>query len=125
MANQKQVNVRHIIEFKEHLGVLLISCLFVILGSRLDLGEIFALGWPGLAFLAALIFIVRPVSIFLSLAGSATSWRERLFMGFLAPRGIVAAAITSLFALKLQSIAAAQPDLNLYGEQVTSTTSPS
>lgn len=118
MANQTRVNVRHIIEFKEHLGVLLISCLFVILGSRLDLGQIFALGWPGLAFLGALILVVRPLSIFLSLAGSATTWKERLFMGFLAPRGIVAAAITSLFALKLQATAAVQPDLNLYGDQV-------
>lgn len=117
MANQRLVSVRHIIEFKEHLGVLLISCLFVVLGSRLDFNQILALGWRGAAFLTLLILAIRPISILLSLVGTNTTWNERVFMSFLAPRGIVAAAITSLFALKLQALALSEPNLAIYAEQ--------
>lgn len=117
MANQRLVSVRHIIEFKEHLGVLLISCLFVVLGSRLDFTQIIALGWRGAVFLALLILAIRPSSILLSLAGTNTTWNERIFMSFLAPRGIVAAAIISLFALKLQALALSEPNLAIYADQ--------
>lgn len=101
LANQKAVAIDHIVEFKEHLGVFLISCLFVVLGSRLNLEDIHGLGWNGFVFLAVLLLVIRPVSVVLSLLWTDTSWRERLFFGFLAPRGIVAAAVTSVFALKI------------------------
>ncbi len=117
MANQRLVSVRHIIEFKEHLGVLLISCLFIVLGSRLDVSQILALGWRGLAFLILLIAVIRPTSILIGLWRTNTTWKERLFLSFLAPRGIVAAAIASLFALKLQALSSAEPNLEIYADQ--------
>lgn len=101
LANQKHVSVQHVLEFKEHLVVLLISCLFIVLGSRLELRQITALGWRGAAFLALIIVVARPASVFLSTIRSGIGIRERVFLAFLAPRGIVAAAVTSVFALEV------------------------
>ncbi|MCH5377521.1 MAG: sodium:proton antiporter, partial [Planctomycetes bacterium] len=101
LANQRKIPVRHVVEFKEHLGVFLISCLFIVLGSRLDLRDLGALGWGGAGFVAAMILLVRPVSVFVAMLGDQTQFKERIFLAFLAPRGIVAAAVSSVFALKL------------------------
>lgn len=103
LANQKSVSIHHVLEFKEHLRVLLISCLFIVLGSRVDPMNVWSLGFGGAAFLASMILIVRPVSVFLATIGSTLTVQERVFLSFLAPRGIVAAAVSSVFALKLAS----------------------
>ncbi|MEM0969160.1 MAG: sodium:proton antiporter, partial [Verrucomicrobiota bacterium] len=108
LANQRSVSVREVLEFKEHLRVLLISVLFIVLSSRVQLGELAALGWRGPAFVAALIFLVRPLSIFLSTLGSSLGWKEKVLLCFLAPRGIVAAAVASIFALEIAHVAAEQ-----------------
>lgn len=100
LANQKQVVVHHLIEFKENLRVLLISVLFILLASRIELRQIFELGLPGLLFLAGLILVVRPLAVLLATARSSLTWRERGFLASLAPRGIVAAAVSSIFALE-------------------------
>jgi NhaP-type Na+/H+ or K+/H+ antiporter len=101
LANQKHVAVRHVLEFKENLRVLLISCLFVVLGARIKIEDISQLGFSGLAFVAILIFVIRPVSVMVATIGTELNWRERLFLGFLAPRGIVAAAVSSVFSLEV------------------------
>lgn len=101
MANQNSVNLKHIIEFKENLGILLISTLFIILAARLKIANLEALGWHSFAFLMFLIVIVRPASILISTLNSDLSWKEKLFISMMAPRGIVAAAVTSIFAVKL------------------------
>lgn len=103
LTNQHEFAIEHIIEFKENLRTLVIGCMFIVLGSRIDLADVAAVGWPGVVFLLALILIVRPVSVFLSLIGSNLTWSERLFVAGLAPRGIVAAAVSSVFALELES----------------------
>ncbi len=105
LANQKSIPIHHVIQFKEHLGVFLISCLFIVLGSRLDPRVFLELGWGGVGFLAALILVVRPLAVFLSTIGSGLEFREKLFFSWLAPRGIVAAAVMSVFALKIASMA--------------------
>ncbi|QEG40360.1 cation:proton antiporter [Roseimaritima ulvae] len=102
LANQKHMEIEHVIEFKEHLRTLLIGCLFILLGSRLDPMQVVALGLPGLGFLAIMILLIRPLSVFGSLWGTALSWQEKAFISSMAPRGIVAAAVSSVFALKLQ-----------------------
>ena len=109
LANQRKISIRHVVEFNEHLGVLLISCLFVVLGSRLDIEEMLRLGWGGLLFLALLIFVVRPASVFAATIGTNLELRERVFLAFLAPRGIVAAAVASVFSLKVATIASEGP----------------
>ena len=101
LANQKAVEVRHILEFKENLRVLLISSLFILLAARLELSDLARIGLPELAFLAALVLIIRPLSVAVSTLGSELEWRERIMVAFVAPRGIVAAAVSSMFALEL------------------------
>ena len=101
LANQKHVDVHRVIEFKESLTILLIAALFIVLAARVPLQDVRALGWRGLAFAASLIVIVRPIAVWLSTIGSGLSRRERLFLGWFAPRGIVAAAVSSVFALRM------------------------
>ncbi|MCA9177354.1 MAG: sodium:proton antiporter [Planctomycetales bacterium] len=100
LANQRTVTLKHVIEFKENLQVLLIACLFIVLGSRVDLREVVELGWPIVGFLLVLIFVIRPLSVWASTWTAKISHKERLFLAFLAPRGIVAAAVASVFALE-------------------------
>ena len=101
LTNQRYVQVHHIIEFKENLTVLLLAGLFIVLGARLRIEQIAALDWSVLGFIAVLIFIARPVAVAVSAIGSTLSWRERIFLATIAPRGIVAAAVSSVFALRL------------------------
>jgi NhaP-type Na+/H+ or K+/H+ antiporter len=101
LANQKQTTIRHVVEFKENLRVLLISCLFIVLASRIRLDDITGLGFGGLIFLAIMLLVVRPAAVFASTLGTELRMRERLFLAWIAPRGIVAAAVSSIFAAKL------------------------
>jgi NhaP-type Na+/H+ or K+/H+ antiporter len=101
MANQKYVSVKHILEFKENLRVLIISILFILLSARLNLSAFQDLSLNIPWFLAILILVARPLSVFASSIGSGLSVREKLFLSWMAPRGIVAAAVSSIFALRL------------------------
>jgi NhaP-type Na+/H+ or K+/H+ antiporter len=102
VANQRWVAVHHIVEFKENLRVLLISSLFILLAARLEVGSLELLGAGSLVFLAALIVIVRPAAVFLSTLGSGLGMKEKVFLSWMAPRGIVAAAVSSVFVLRLE-----------------------
>ncbi|MDL0432403.1 sodium:proton antiporter [Marinobacter sp. TBZ242] len=104
MANMKQVPIDSILEFKESLSVLLISALFIILAARVEFEAIAQLGWGLVAVLALLMLVARPVSIFLSAVGTSLTWRDKLFLSWIAPRGIVAAAVSALFAFQLQKL---------------------
>ncbi len=101
LASQRFVSIKPIVQFKENLRVLLISSLFIILAARLPLQDPDYWSWGSLLFLAGLILIVRPAAIALSTWRTQLTWRERLFLGAIAPRGIVAAAVASVFALEL------------------------
>ena len=103
LANSPQVNMSYILEFKEDLTVLLISALFIVLSARLDLSVVLSeVNWSTFFFLMFLILVVRPLSVAASSVGSTLSWQERFFIAWLAPRGIVAAAVASIFALELE-----------------------
>lgn len=101
VANQKDVAVKQIIEFKESLRVLLIANLFIILAATLKIEDVHILNLRSLAFIALIIFIVRPAAVFLSTLKSDLSMKERFFIAAVAPRGIVAAAIASIFSMRL------------------------
>ena len=103
LTNQKSVRVKHIIEFKENLRVILISLLFIILAARLQVSDLEHLNWSILLFLVLLILVVRPAAVYASTLGSKLNWKERLFLVAMAPRGIVAAAISAIFAFQLSS----------------------
>jgi NhaP-type Na+/H+ or K+/H+ antiporter len=103
VGNVKTRVLEDLREFKEQLTVLLIGMLFVLLAADVRIAEIADLGWRGAATVAALMLIVRPLNIAVSTLGTEVSPKERLFLSWMAPRGIVAAAVASLFAQQLAS----------------------
>jgi NhaP-type Na+/H+ or K+/H+ antiporter len=112
LTNQRGVNIKPIVEFKENLGVLLLSVLFIILSARLSLEDLVHLGPQSIVFLFVLILIARPLSVWISTIGSSLKWQEKVFLAWMAPRGIVAAAVTSVFALELhETIGLVEADL--------------
>ena len=88
LANQKDIRIGEILNFKEHLTVLLISGLFIILAARLTLDELIALGWLPLVLLGVMQFIARPLSVWLSAIGSTLTWQEKTLLSWISPRGI-------------------------------------
>ncbi len=102
VANQKRVDVEHIIEFKENLQVLLLSTLFIVLAARLDFADLASLAGRGTLFVVILIVVARPLSVWVSTIRGPLMGRDRLFLAAMAPRGIVAAAVASVLALRLE-----------------------
>ncbi len=98
VGNMRTRVQRDLLEFKEQLTVMLVAMLFVLLAADVRLAEVAALGAPAVLTILGLMFIVRPINVWVSSAGSALTANERLFMCWLSPRGIVAAAVASLFA---------------------------
>lgn len=88
-------------KFKGKLTILVISLLFIFLAASLELDYIKDLGIYGLLVVFGLLFVVRPVEIFLLCVRSGLSIREKLFLSFVSPRGIIAASIASIIALEL------------------------
>lgn len=104
LANQHRVDISHITEFKENLQVLIISALFILLAARVSWNDIGELLVPEFGvFLAILVLVVRPLAVALCAGGGGLSRRDRIFLSAMAPRGVVAAAITSVFALRLEA----------------------
>jgi len=102
LANLRGLHMEDILDFKEHLSTLLISMLFILLAARLEwfgAGLLFA----GLGILLVAMGVVRPLVILISTLGSKLTWRDRALLAWIAPRGIVAAAVSALFALKLEA----------------------
>ena len=103
LANQKYVDIKHIVEFKENLRVLLISALFIMLAARLQPADIATIVLPGICFVLVLALIARPLTILISTWRSKLPRNERLFLAWMAPRGIIAAAVSAVFAIRLQN----------------------
>lgn len=94
-------DLRQIRAFKADITELLIGLLFILLSARLEFGQFIAFGWPGALAVALVLVVVRPLNVLASTWGTDLSWRERVFLSWVAPRGIVAASMASLFALAL------------------------
>lgn len=101
VGNMQHRLKRELSEFKEQLTVMLVGLLFVLLAADVRIAEVVALGTGGLFTVLALMLVVRPAGVALSTAGSMLTMRERAFVGWMGPRGIVAAAVASLFAERL------------------------
>ena len=102
MANMKNVKISEILDFKESLSVLFVSGLFILLAARLDLGQLQILGTGAIGVLLVMQLIARPLKVFSATLGSSLNWRERLVLAWIGPRGVVAAAMAALFAIRLQ-----------------------
>ena len=102
LANWPKFPRETILEFNESLTILLISVLFIILAARVELESLMSVGFAGLVLLAIVMFVARPLSVWASAIGSNLKTNEKLMISWIGPRGIVAAAISSLFAIRLQ-----------------------
>ncbi len=104
LANMHVTSLRSIHPFKQNIAVLLVSGIFIILSASLDWAQFRQFEWQFGLFLGALLFVVRPATVLISLLFSDIPWRERLFLAWIAPRGIVLVAISGLFALRLSDL---------------------
>lgn len=103
VGNARAHAVAELREFKEQLTVMLIGLLFVLLAADVRIAQVRSLGWAGLWTVLTLMFVVRPLNVWIGTLGSELTLREKLFLSWLAPRGIVAAAVSSLFAQTLEA----------------------
>lgn len=111
LTNKTKVDIHPILNFKEHLSLLLISMLFIVLAARIDLVQLSQFVGSALVLLLVLQFVARPAKILVSTIGLDVTWPERGLLAWIAPRGIVAAAISAIFADKL--VAAGYDDAQL------------
>ena len=102
VGNARARVVAELRELQEQLSTLLVGLLFVLLAADVRMREVAGLGWAGAGLVAALMFVVRPLNVLAGTWGTDLTWREKTFLGWLAPRGIVAAAVSSLFAESLE-----------------------
>lgn len=102
MGNINLPNIKELLYFKESLSVLLISILFILLAANINISDLeLIMNGKTLLLFAVIVFLIRPIGVFLSTAGSRLKFNERLFISWVGPRGIVAAGIASLFGSKL------------------------
>lgn len=102
VGNRRPDDVRELAFFKEQLTLMLIGMLFVLLAADIHVADVMQLGGAGVAVAAALMFLVRPLNVALCSHGSSLSLRQKAFIAWIGPRGIVAAAMASLFAVRLE-----------------------
>jgi len=102
LGNGKLKNIKELLYFKESLSVLLISILFILLAANIDIKDLMLLyNWKTAVLFAVVVFVIRPLAVFLSTYKSKLKTNEKLFISWVGPRGIVAAGIASLFGSKL------------------------
>lgn len=104
LANMKDVHINAILEFKEDLTVVFVSALFIVLAARLNFANFEALGWSALFLLIVMQFVARPLKVAMSFIGSDFSFKEKALIAWIGPRGIVAAAVSAVFALRLEEL---------------------
>ncbi|MFP4674310.1 MAG: cation:proton antiporter [Opitutales bacterium] len=114
IAFEKPRQLREVKAFKAEIVELLVGLVFLLLVANLEIRQFIVFfqnggGWV----LLAVILLVRPMGVFLSSWGTSLNWREKTLLGWIAPRGVVAASMTSLFALTLhnKSVAGTDPAL--------------
>ena len=102
LGSSKSPYLKDLLYFKESLSVLLISILFILLAANINMDDmLLVFNWNSVVLFAIIVFIIRPIGVFLSTYGSNLKLNEKLFISWVGPRGIVAAGIASLFGLKL------------------------
>ncbi|RDI98870.1 sodium:proton antiporter [Dyella solisilvae] len=104
LGNMRGVHIDDILDFKENLTTVLVSSLFILLAARLAWPLPDGMLWGGTAVFIVAQLVVRPVTVAIATIGSSLNWRERALIAWVAPRGIIAAAVSAVFALKLDSL---------------------
>lgn len=102
IGNGKLKSIKELLYFKESLSILLISILFILLAANIDIKDLMLLyNWKTAVLFLVVVFVIRPMAVFLSTYKSKLKTNEKLFISWVGPRGIVAAGIASLFGSKL------------------------
>lgn len=109
LANTKGLDMENILTFKESLSTLIISILFITLAARVDLATLLSTGWAAVGIIVV-ILLARAIVVWLSTLRSEMSWQEKALIAWIAPRGIVAAAVASVFAIKLEELGYAEAE---------------
>ncbi len=99
---RKTPQLRAIVSYKTELKDFLIGLLFVLLAANLEIRSFLDYGWQLLIVLVCMMIIIRPLNVFMSTLGSSLDLKEKLFLSWISPRGIVAASMASVFALALE-----------------------
>ena len=101
VGNIPNTHIEEIVDFKESLSLILISSLFIVLGANVSFVYLSDIWWRAIVLVLLLQLIVRPIAVGLSTIRSNLNWREKLMFSWIAPRGIVAAAVAALFSIKV------------------------
>ncbi|MCK5400384.1 MAG: cation:proton antiporter, partial [Flavobacteriaceae bacterium] len=102
LGNSNSTYLKELLYFKESLSILLISILFILLSANINIEDMLLIyNWKTAILFIIVVFVIRPLGVFLSSRGSGLKLNEKLFISWVGPRGIVAAGIASLFGLKL------------------------
>lgn len=103
LANAGVRDIGRLREFKERVTILLLSFVFVLLAADVRLADVGALGWRALLVVAVLVWVARPLGVALATVRSELAWRERAFLAWICPRGIVAASVAGLYRVLLDA----------------------
>lgn len=102
LGNSQSSYLKDLLYFKESLSVLLISILFILLSANINFKDLMLIyKWETIILFAVVVFIIRPAAVLLSTYNSTLSLKEKIFISWVGPRGIVAAGIASLFGITL------------------------
>ena len=97
LGNMSLPSISEIRRFKEYIALLLVTAVFLLLTADLDPAIMLAMDWSSGALIAAVILLVRPAAVWISTIGAGMTWQERALVGWIAPRGVVAAAVAGVF----------------------------
>lgn len=112
LGNLDVPHFREILDFKESLTILLISLLFILLSANMSVEQLLLVWRPeSLLLLLIIIFVARPLSVFTSLSQSDLSWKDKAFISWVGPRGIVAAGVASLFGLEMEEFGVPEAEM--------------
>ena len=103
VGNTKTAVRRELRDFEEEMTVLLIGMLFILLAADVQIVKLTSLGWRGISLVLVIMFILRPLAVFAGTWGSELNLRQKTLLSWIAPRGIVAAAVASLFSIELEA----------------------
>ncbi|MGA7965893.1 MAG: sodium:proton antiporter [Gammaproteobacteria bacterium] len=111
LGNMGLASIEELRRFKEYISTLLIAVVFILLTASLDPAALEHLHWDGALLIVVIMVVVRPLVVLLATFRSHMRWRERLLLGWIAPRGIVAAAVAGVFAPRLMQAGYADAEL--------------
>ena len=103
VGNTKTAVRRELRDFEEEMTVLLIGMLFILLAADVQIVKLTSLGWRGISLVLVISFILRPLAVFAGTWGSELNLKQKTLLSWIAPRGIVAAAVASLFSMELEA----------------------